>query len=125
MQAAARGDTIATELHLFRSMSRFHRLAPTLVLSLLLVGMQLGSELHAIAHVGESLRHTSDYSLIAPVDETCAMCALFAGGANAAAGDNDAPTIAVSDETAPRLAPASIATRAPAYYSSRAPPPLR
>jgi hypothetical protein len=104
---------------------RLGRLSAALLLSLLLVGMQLGSELHALQHIGEALSHTSDHSLVLPVDEPCPICTLFAGGANAAAGNADRATDATDAETLLSFAPASIATPAPSYYSSRAPPLLR
>jgi hypothetical protein len=106
-------------------MIRLHRLLSTLVLSLLLAGMQLGGELHALSHFGEALKQTTDHSLAAPADEPCPICALFAGGANAAADDVDVGTLAAVVEANPSSAPASIATPAPSYYSSRAPPSLR
>lgn len=106
-------------------MIRLHRLLSTLVLSLLLFGMQLGGELHALDHFGEALKQTPDHSLAAPADEACPICALFAGGANAATADADIATLAVVAEADPISAPASIATPAPSYYSSRAPPSLR
>jgi hypothetical protein len=105
-------------------MIRLHRLLSTLVLSLLLAGMQLGGELHALSHFGEALKQTTDHSLVAPSDEPCPICTLFAGGANAAAGDADVGALAVVVEGNPFSAPASIATPAPSYYSSRAPPSL-
>jgi len=105
--------------------TRLDRLTATLVLSLLLVGMQLGGELHALTHFGEALKQTTDHSLVAPSDEPCPICTLFAGGANAAAGDVDVGALAGVVEANPFSAPASIATPAPSYYSSRAPPSLR
>jgi hypothetical protein len=105
-------------------MIRLHRLTFAFVLSLLLVGMQLGGELHALEHLREALKQTPDHSLTAPHDEPCPICALFAGGANAAAGDVDNAPVPVVAQGNPKLAPASIATPAPCYYSSRAPPSL-
>ena len=58
-----------------------------LALSLLLVWTQLASGLHALEHIREALKQTPDHSLNVPGDEVCAMCALFAGGASALAGD--------------------------------------
>lgn len=94
------------------------------LLSLLLVGTQLASGLHALQHVREALRQTPDHSLSVPGDEACAMCALFAGSASAVTGDIGCgyETLA-ADETA-RSTPVWIAQTAPSYYQSRAPPSL-
>jgi hypothetical protein len=96
-------------------MIRLHRLLSTLVLSLLLAGMQLGGELHALTHFGEALKQTTDHSLAAPSDEPCPICTLFAGGANAAAGDVDVGTLAVVVEANPFSAPRSIANAVRAF----------
>jgi len=103
-------------------MKRLHRLSFPLLLSLLLVGMQLASSVHAIEHFGEALKQTPDHSLGAQHLEQCPICALFAGGANAAAGDAEVPTPVAVSQGGPVFAPVSVATRAPSYYSSRAPP---
>ena len=95
-----------------------------LVLSLLLVGMQLASGLHALEHIREALNQTRDHSLSAPNDEVCAMCALFAGSASAVAGDIDRGCEVLATDEAPRSASAWIAAAAPSYYQSRAPPSL-
>ena len=106
-------------------MIQARRLLHAVVLSLLLVGMQLGGELHALEHFGEALKQTLDHSLATPADEPCPICALFAGGANAAPSNADSAPLTVVAEAQPLSAPPSIATRAPSYYSSRAPPSLR
>ena len=98
------------------------RLLHAIALSLLLVGMQLGSELHALEHFGEALKHTPDHSWTASGDELCPICAMFAGGANAIAGTFDPATVTPTAESVPRVASTSIATAAPSYYYSRAPP---
>ncbi len=98
------------------------RLVRVITLSLLLVGVQYGGELHALEHVGEALRDAQGQFCGAPNDEVCAICALFAGGANAAAGDADVVTLAAGAETKPQFVPASIVAPAPSWYSSRAPP---
>jgi hypothetical protein len=98
------------------------RLLHALALSLLLVGMQLGGELHALEHFEEALKHTPDHSWTASGDEPCPICALFAGGANAIAGTVDPATVVPAAEANLRLASKSIATAAPSYYFSRAPP---
>jgi hypothetical protein len=105
-------------------MIRRHRPLLALLLSLLLVGMQLQGRVHALEHVGEMLGHTSDHSLVLPAPDACAMCALFAGGANAIGCDEAEACLAIAaDETAP-CACISFAPAAPSYYSSRAPPSL-
>lgn len=95
-----------------------------LVFSLLLVGMQFGAQLHALEHLKDSLKHTAQHSLTVPASEQCAMCALFAGGANAAAGGQDAAFAAPDAGQTFSPPPASPAATAPSYYSSRAPPVL-
>ena len=100
------------------------RLLRTVVLSLLLLGVQYGGELHALEHVGEALRHAKHQSFDVPNDEICAICALFAGGANALADHGDTPTPAFVGEDDPPYAPPSIAPAAPHFYDSRAPPVL-
>jgi hypothetical protein len=105
-------------------MGRPHRLLFTLVLSVLLVGMQLASGLHALEHVREALKQTQDHSLGVPDDEVCAMCALFAGSASAVAGDIDCGCEVLATDEAPQSALAWIAAAAPSYYHSRAPPSL-
>ena len=95
------------------------------VLALLVVGVQYGGQLHALEHVSETLRHAPDQSLsTAPAAETCAICALFAGGANAVASDIDDDAHSIATAANPQSAPPSIATSAPSWYSSRAPPSL-
>ena len=95
-----------------------------LVLGLLIVGVQYGAQLHALEHVGKTLRHTDQSLSTAPASETCAICALFAGGANAVASEHEEKSFAITTAENPQLAPASIATAAPSWYSSRAPPQL-
>ena len=103
-------------------MARPHRLLFTLVLSLLLVGTQLASGLHALAHIREALSQTQDHSLNVPSEDVCAMCALFAGGASAVVGDIDRGYEVLATDEAPQSASASFAPAAPSYYHSRAPP---
>jgi hypothetical protein len=105
-------------------MSRPSRLLFTMFLSLLLVGTQLASGLHALEHVRDALKQTQDHSLSVPGDEVCAMCALFAGGASAVAGEIDNAYELLATDEAPQFASASFAPPAPFYYRSRAPPSL-
>ena len=94
-------------------------------LALLVVGVQYGAQLHALEHLGEELKRAPDQSFSTLSDtEPCAICALFAGGANAVASEADGAAIPIGTEASPQVVPASIATPAPSYYSSRAPPAL-
>ena len=101
-----------------------HRALLTLSLSLLLLVMQLQAQVHALGHVGEMLRHTPHHSLVAPVDDACAMCALFAGGASAIASDASEGWAAQAADKAPPSAPLSWVPAAATCYLTRAPPPL-
>jgi hypothetical protein len=105
-------------------MIRRHRALFTLFLSLLLLAMQLQAQVHAFGHVGEMQRHTPDHSLVAPVDDACAMCTLLAGGANAIACDASQSWAALVADEAPTCALVSWAPAAPSYYLTRAPPSL-
>ena len=95
-----------------------------LIFSLLLVAMQYGAQLHALEHIGDALRQTPEHSLTAPRDEACALCALFASGANAIPGDAVAAPDAPDAGTASLPPLLSFTAAAPSFYSSRAPPPL-
>lgn len=94
-------------------------------LSLLLVGMQLGAQLHALEHDGERLSRPHDAGLVAPTaDEVCPICAAFAGGAHASpAPEHHFVAIPLAES---RVATefATFAGVAPVYYQSRAPPAL-
>ena len=106
-------------MHVTRSRRPFF----ALILSLLLVGMQLGAQLHALEHDGERLARPHGAALLVPaVDDVCAVCASFAGGSHAI--PTSVLTIGVPP---PRIARstsafASIAGTPPAYYQTRAPP---
>ena len=103
-------------------MIRLRRLLRAVVLSLLLVGVQYGALLHALEHDGEALRHAQGQSFSVPDDEVCAICALFAGGANALADHTNPAAAVFFGEHAPPYAPTPIAAAAPHFYESRAPP---
>ena len=96
-----------------------------LALSLLLLGMQLGAQLHALEHDGERLARPHGVALIIPTaDDVCAICASFAGGAHASPAPDHR---FVANPLAESLVAAEFATFAgvaPAYYQSRAPPAL-
>jgi len=108
-------------MHVTRSYRPFF----ALILSLLLVGMQLGAQLHALEHDGERLARPHGAALLVPaVDDVCAVCASFAGGSHAI--PTSVLTIGVPPPRAARStsAFASIAGTPPAYYQTRAPPAL-
>jgi hypothetical protein len=94
-------------------------------LSLLLTGMQLGAQLHALEHDGERLARPHGAALIIPAaDDACAICASFAGSAHASpAPDHDGFADSLGDSRV-ALKFATFAGAAPAYYQSRAPPAL-
>ncbi|HEY8623376.1 MAG TPA: hypothetical protein VIM74_05880 [Casimicrobiaceae bacterium] len=97
----------------------------TVVFSLLMLGMQLEGQRHALQHIGDRLHRPHEQSLQLPqVGIACAECALLAGTSNAIAG-GDASTLAVvaADERFDaQFLSQNVA--APTYYSSRAPPIL-
>ena len=94
-------------------------------LSLLLTGMQLGAQLHALEHDGERLARPHGAALVIPgADEACAICAAFAGGAHASpAPDYRFVADWPADSPVARES-GTFAGAAPAYYQSRAPPAL-
>ena len=124
MRGAIDGGSIATKLHLESTVARSRRPFFALILSLLLLGVQLEAQLHALSHVGEALGHSRDHSLVAPNDQACAQCTLLAGGANALAGGGDdiAVTLAAQEHTL--SAPVSVTPAFSSYYQTRAPPIL-
>jgi hypothetical protein len=103
-------------------MIRRHRALLTLLLSLLLFGMQLQGQWHAFEHVGDMLRHSAEHSLVAPVAEACPMCALFAGGANAVACDDAETHLTLAGAEPPARGFHSFAAAPASFYLSRAPP---
>jgi len=103
-------------------MSRSRRPFLAFAVSLLLVGMQYGAQLHALEHVKEALERGPHQSFSIPEDEVCAMCALFAGGASAICDDIDLAKPAVATDEQPSYAPTFAARAAPRFYDGRAPP---
>ena len=93
-------------------------------LSLLLLGMQIERPLHALSHVGETLGHSRDHSLVVPSGEPCLECTLLATGANALAGAVDGGAIALAAQERPQPTPVSITPAFSFYYQTRAPPTL-
>jgi hypothetical protein len=117
-------DRFDTELHLAPVVTRAFRPLVAFALSLLLVGMQIEAQLHALEHVREALGHTRDHSLVVPGDDACAVCTFFASGANAIAGDvGEAALTLAAHERAPST-PVSVTPAFSSYYQTRAPPAL-
>jgi hypothetical protein len=95
----------------------------TWLFALLLLGMQQGAQVHAIAHLGDALQRPHEQGLQLPTGEVpCIVCSLLAGGSAAIPAGS-----AASDEPRPEFKAPQHATFArtvaPAhYYLSRAPP---
>jgi hypothetical protein len=124
MRGTQPGGSIATELHLSFGVSRTLRPIVTFALSLLLVGMQLEGQRHALEHVGEALGHSRDHSLVVPSSEACAECVLLASGVNALAGGADEIAVTLPAQERTQAAPVSITPAFFSFYQTRAPPPL-
>ena len=125
MRSAGDGGSIAPRLHLEFTVARSRRPLFALILSLLLVGMQVGAQLHALEHDGERLARPHSAGVLVPgADDVCAVCASFAGGSHAI--PTSIHTIGVPPPRAARPTGgfASIAGAPPAYYQTRAPPTL-
>jgi hypothetical protein len=124
MRGAIDGGSIATKLHLESIVARSRRPFFALILSLLLLGMQVEAQLHALSHVREALGHSRDHSLLAPSDAACAECTLLAGSANAIAGDIGEAAVTLAAQEHALAAPASVTPAFSSYYQTRAPPAL-
>ena len=97
----------------------------TFVFSLLMLGMQLEGQRHALQHLGDRLHRPHEQSMQLPQGEiVCAECALLAGTSNAVATSSAStlPVVAADERLDAQFLSQSVA--APAYYSSRAPPVL-
>jgi hypothetical protein len=97
----------------------------TTVFSLLMFGMQLEGNRHALQHLGDQLHRSHEPSVQLPQSEAvCVECELLAGTASAVAGRVIIVpgAIAIAERFHHRAPSPSVA--APAYYSSRAPPVL-
>jgi hypothetical protein len=105
-------------------MRRYRPIAAVL-LALLLMLMQLGAQLHALEHDNDRLHRAHDSGMQAPTADTaCAICALFAGGAHAAAAGTTSHPEAVVEFGLASRAIALIAVASPSPYQSRAPPSI-
>ena len=124
MRGAVDGGSIATKLHLESIVARSRRPFFALILSLLLLGVQVEAQLHALGHVREALGHSRDQSLVAPSDGACAECTLLAGGTNALAGSGDDIAVTLAAQERPQPAPVSVTPAFSSYYQTRAPPAL-
>ena len=101
------------------------RLLLSLLLSLLVVGMQAESQRHALEHLRPLLTRAHDVDVHAPVDDSaCAECALLAGGADAAPGAALAAVAPAPATDAVVVASEGRPGEAPHYFQSRAPPVL-
>ena len=94
-------------------------------LSLLLVGMQVAAQLHALEHDGERLARPRHAALLVPgADDVCAVCASFAGGAHASPAPDQRFVFDRPSTTRVAAHVSLFAGTARAYYQSRAPPIL-
>jgi hypothetical protein len=94
-------------------------------LSLLLLGMQLGAQLHALEHDGQRLARPHGAALIVPTaDDVCAICVSFAGGAHASPAPDHRFVVNPFAESLVAVEFATFTGVAPVYYQSRAPPAL-
>ena len=101
------------------------RTASVFVLSLLLFGMQLEAQRHAITHLGDALRGGHEQGVQQSIAEIpCVECALLAAGSHALPGNAAALSPSIIDRARVASAFVSYAVPAPAFYSSRAPPTL-
>ena len=106
-------------------MIRALRLLFALALALLLSGMQLGAQLHALEHDGERLARPHGVALIIPTaDDVCAICASFAGGGHASPAPDHRFVANPFAESLVAVEFATLAGVPPVYYQSRAPPAL-
>ena len=95
-----------------------------LLFAFLLLGMQHGAYVHALAHFGDQVKRPHEQAAQLPTDDTtCAVCALFAGGASALPTDSATLDGSVDSFVPPIGAERSVAPSPPAFYLSRAPPP--
>ena len=98
---------------------RRYRPVVAVVLALLLAMMQQAAQLHALEHDNQRLQRPQHTGLQAPVsDEACAMCALFAGGADAAAANSVTPVAPIDRFELPPRAIALAAVASPSASGS-------
>ena len=96
-----------------------------ILLSLLLIFVQQAAQCHALDHLGAWLKHGPEQALHVPSPEgPCAVCALFAGGASAAAGETTSWAVREASFAASSFSELIVATAAPSSYLIRGPPAL-
>ena len=96
----------------------------TLLFAFLLLGMQHEAHVHALAHFSGQLQQPHEQTAQLPTDDTtCAVCALFAGGASALTSAGATLDASPDSFVVPVDAGRSAAQSPPAFYLSRAPPP--
>jgi hypothetical protein len=102
----------------------FHTVVLTVVFSLLMLGMQLEGQRHALQHLADRLHRPHQQGLQLPPGEiVCGECALLAGTSNAVV--DSAATVLPVVTSSERLDSRFLSrVSAPTYYSSRAPPAL-
>jgi hypothetical protein len=97
----------------------------TVLFSLLLFGMQLEGQRHAVQHFGDQLHRSQEQGLQQSASNSpCIECALLAGGSDAVAGSLALLPPAIVDSGRVGTWFSSLAVAAPVYYSGRAPPTL-
>lgn len=97
----------------------------TVLLSLLLFGMQLEGQRHAVQHFGDHLQRSHERGLQKSASNSpCIQCALLASGSEAVASSVASLPATIVDSGRVGIWLSSHKVAAPAYYSSRAPPTL-
>jgi hypothetical protein len=95
-----------------------------LLFAFLLLGMQHEASVHALSHFSDQLQRSHEQTAQLPTDDTtCAVCALFAGGASTLPTDGAMLDGSADGFVPPIDAERSVAQSPPAFYLSRAPPP--
>ena len=101
------------------------RTVVTVALSLLLILMQSGALLHALAHDGERLNRADAAALATlPSADPCNVCTWFAGGAHASPAAEPRAIVGAAARPCIGTDAPTIVARAPVHYRSRAPPVL-
>ena len=95
----------------------------TWLFALLLLGMQHGAQVHAIAHLGDALQRPHEQGLKLPTGEVpCVVCSLLGGGSTAIPAGSASSDELAAEFKAPQHAMFSRAVAPTHYYLSRAPP---
>lgn len=90
--------------------------------SLLVVGLQQESLIHALQHDRARMADARDVTVQAPGDGPCVLCALLAGGTHAVASADAGTSESTSAIMVAAWVGNTIPAAAPVYYASRAPP---